>query len=180
MDWPLFSLFDAGVRQAAERTGFVVSIPESAVIDTGKHQVVYVESMPGQFDAVEVRLGRRCGDHYPVRAGLELGQRVAMTGAVLLDAESQLNPNVAAAYFGSGARPASSRENPPAKSSSPASDDKQLIARQKTCPVSGGDLDSMGGPKRVVVEGRVVFICCEHCEKSLRQKPALYLSKLPK
>lgn len=180
VDWPLFSLFDAGIRQAAARAGFVVSIPESAVIDTGKRQVVYVESMPGQFDALEVRLGRRCGDHYPVRAGLELGQRVATTGAVLLDAESQLNPNVAATYFGSGSRPAPAREAPPSKPSSAPSDDKQLIARQKTCPVSGGDLDSMGGPVKLVVEGRVVFICCEGCEKPLRQKPALYLSKIPK
>jgi hypothetical protein len=178
--WPLYSLFDAGVRQAAARAGFVVCIPESAVIDTGKRQVVYVETMPGQFDAVEVLLGRRCGDHYPVHAGLELGQRVATTGAVLLDAESRLNPNVAATYFGAGARPAPSREAPPSKPGSPASDDKQLIARQKTCPVTGGDLDAMGGPKKVVVDGRVVFICCEHCEGLLRQKPALYLSKLPK
>jgi hypothetical protein len=141
--------------------------------------VVYVESMPGMFDAVEVRLGRRCGDFYPVRAGLELGQRVATAGAVLLDAETRLNPSVAASYFGSGPRTPAPPPQPNAPGS-PAPDDRQLAARQKICPVSGGDLDSMGGPVKLVVDGRIVFICCEGCEKPLRQKPAQYLLKLPK
>jgi len=178
IEWPLFALVDAGMRQAAAREGLVVCVPESAVIDTGTRRVVYVESMPGVFDAVEVRLGRRCGDHYPVHAGLEPGQLVATTGAVLLDAETRLNPNVAATYFGSGSRtPAASPQTNPAPSST--SDDRQLIARQKICPVSGGDLGSMGGPVKVVVDGRVVFICCKECESSLRKEPGQYLMKLP-
>ncbi len=85
---PLFALLDAAVHHAAAREGLALGVPESAVIDTGTRQVVYIESMPGMFDAVEVRLGRRCGDYYPIRSGLELGQRVATAGAVLLDAET--------------------------------------------------------------------------------------------
>jgi len=180
LEGPLFALLDAGVRQAAARESFVLAVPESAVIDTGTRRLVYVETMAGMFDVVEVRLGRRSGDHYPVLAGVELGQRVAAAGAVLLDAETRLNPALAATYFGSGSRsPASSRQ--PTAGSSPAqSDDRQLIARQKICPVRGADLDSMGGPVRLVLDGRIVFVCCEGCEKPLRQKPAFYLAKLPK
>src|SRR5262249_29030698 len=152
---------------------------ESAVIDTGTRRVVYVESMPNTFDAVEVRLGRRCGDFYPVRSGVASGQRVATAGAVLLDAETRLNPSLAASYFGSGPRtPTRARQATPG--ASPASDDRELIARQKICPVGGGDLDAMGGPVKLVVDGRVVFVCCEGCEKPLREKPAFYLQKLPK
>jgi hypothetical protein len=157
-------------------------VPESAVIDTGTRKVVYVESMANMYDAVEVLLGRRCGDYYPVRAGLEPGQRVATTGAVLLDAETRLNPSIAASYFGSGSR--TSLPEPPkpntGSQSSPSSEDERLIAKQKICPVSGGSLDSMGGPVKLVIDGRVVFICCEGCEKQLRQKSAIYLQKLPK
>ena len=177
---PLFGQLDAAVDHAAAREGFALGVPESAVIDTGTRQVVYVESMPGMFDAVEVRLGRRCGDYYPVRAGLELGQRVATAGAVLIDAETRLNPSVAASYFGSGSRPPSAQQTSPAAPGSPTPDDRQLIARQKICPVGGGDLDAMGGPVKLVVNGRVVFICCEGCEKPLRKNPDLYLPKLPK
>jgi hypothetical protein len=177
---PLFALMDAGLRQAAAREGFVLSVPESAVIDTGTRRAVYVETMAGVFDAVEVRLGRRCGDFYPVRAGVELGQRVATAGAVLLDAETRLNPNVAATYFGSGPRSPTGTHPAPGGSSPSESDDRQLIARQKICPVMGEDLYAMKGPIKLIVEGRVVFICCKGCEKPLRQKPALYLSRIPK
>jgi hypothetical protein len=39
-------------------------------------------------------------------------------------------------------------------------------------------LDSMGGPVRVEVAGRVVFVCYEGCIKPLRKDPAKYLGKL--
>jgi hypothetical protein len=80
--------------------GEVLALPESALVDTGSRKVVYLERAPGMFDGVEVEVGPRCGDHYPVIRGLEAGQRVATAGAFLLDAETRLNPNVAAGYFG--------------------------------------------------------------------------------
>jgi Cu(I)/Ag(I) efflux system membrane fusion protein len=176
------ALLAAGMRQPVAREGYTLCVPESAVIDTGRRRVAYVESMPELFDAVEIRVGRRYGDFYPVRSGLEPGQRVATAGAVLLDAETRLNPSVAAGYFGAGSRTPTPPPAGPAAPASPEPDDKQLIAKQQTCPVRGTDLndDSMGGPVKVVVDGWVVFICCKACEKPLRQKPALYLSKLPK
>ena len=171
---PLAALLDAAARQALAREGYTLCVPESAVIDTGTRRAVFVEAMPGMFDAIEVRLGRRCGDFYPVLSGLEPGQRVATAGAVLLDAETRLNPSLAASYFGAGPRSPA----PPAGPSSP--DDKLLAERQKLCPVTEEPLDSMGGPVKLVVEGRVVFICCKGCEARLRAKPGEYLKKLPK
>ncbi|MBI2432291.1 MAG: efflux RND transporter periplasmic adaptor subunit, partial [Candidatus Hydrogenedentes bacterium] len=52
----------------------VLSIPESAVIDTGARKIVYVEAEPGLYDARQVELGPRSGNYYPVLAGLTLGQ----------------------------------------------------------------------------------------------------------
>ncbi len=92
--------------------GQVLTVPESAVIDSGFRTVVFIETMPGMFDGVEVVLGPRCGDWYPVVKGLEAGQRVAVSGAFLLDAETRLNPSLASSYFG-----AASRAAPPAHSS---------------------------------------------------------------
>ena len=70
----------------------VLSVPESAVIDTGRRQVVYVEAEPGVFEGRVVILGRRVGDRYPVLEGLAPGEKVAAAGAFLIDAESRLNP----------------------------------------------------------------------------------------
>ena len=70
----------------------VLSVPETAVIDTGSRKVVYVEASPGLFEGRAVTLGPRAGDSYPVLAGLAPGERIAAAGAFLIDAESRLNP----------------------------------------------------------------------------------------
>jgi hypothetical protein len=93
-------------RRVLHQRGLTLAVPTSAVIDTGERKVVFVERMAGMFDGVEVTLGRRCGDHYPVLRGLEPGEQVVTAGAFLLDAETRLNPSLAASYFGAGGRPA--------------------------------------------------------------------------
>lgn len=164
------SLFWMAPHAIALERGLVLAVPETAVVDTGSRKVVFVERMRGMFVGVEVTLGRRCGQHYPVLSGLEPGQQVVTAGAFLLDAETRLNPSVAASYFG-----ASGAARPAGKSTS---EDEALIARQKLCPVSGAPLGSMGAPYRVVVEGQVVFLCCDGCEAELRKNPKPFLAKL--
>lgn len=78
----------------------VLAVPETAVVDTGKRKVVYVESAPGVFDAHEVVLGPRAGVFYPVVSGIDAGMRVATAGSFLIDAETRLNPAAAGSYFG--------------------------------------------------------------------------------
>ena len=38
-----------------------------------------------------------------------------------------------------------------------------LVKAQKICPVSGRDLDSMGGPVRADISGATMFLCCKEC-----------------
>jgi Cu(I)/Ag(I) efflux system membrane fusion protein len=177
----LDALLQAAVHQAALHRGLLPAIPESAVIDTGSRKAVFLARSPGLFDAVEVRLGRRCGDAYAVLAGLEPGQTVVTAGAFLLDAETRLNPGAAASYFGAGPR-ASASSAPALAGPAPAtsSDDQSQIARQKTCPVTGKALGSMGPPCRVVIDGVTVFLCCDGCEPGLKANPGKYLSQLPR
>jgi Cu(I)/Ag(I) efflux system membrane fusion protein len=80
--------------------GEVLAVPESAVIDTGKGHVVYVDRGEGMFEGVEVVVGPRAAGHYAIVRGLEAGEKVVAAGAFLLDAETRLNPNASAAYFG--------------------------------------------------------------------------------
>ena len=83
----------------------VLAVPESAVIDTGTRTVAYRQSAPGTFDMVEVKLGPRAGEFYPVLSGLAQGDEVATAGAFLVDAENRLNPAAAAQYFGASGGP---------------------------------------------------------------------------
>jgi membrane fusion protein, copper/silver efflux system len=153
--------------------GQVLTVPESAVVDTGSRALVYVERMPGMFDGVEVVLGPRCGEKYPVVSGLEPGQRVATAGAFLIDAETRLNPSLAASYFGAAR---GGRES--ARAPDPPSDLTTLVTSQKVCPVTGKPLGSMGMPGKVVVKGRTVLICCEGCREAFESAPEKYLLKV--
>src|SRR6185437_12976984 len=94
--------------------GQVLAVPESAVVESGGKAVVFVEGTPGTFDGVEVVLGPRCGAEVAIVGGLQAGQRVVTSGAFLLDAETRLNPSLAAGYFGAGrgARESGRRADP--------------------------------------------------------------------
>jgi hypothetical protein len=85
----------------------VLSVPESAVINTGVRKIVYRESAPGTFDMVEVLVGPKAGEFYPVLSGLAPNDRVATAGAFLVDAENRLNPAASAQYFGASGGPQS-------------------------------------------------------------------------
>jgi Cu(I)/Ag(I) efflux system membrane fusion protein len=70
--------------------GDVLALPEEAVIDTGVRRIVFVEVAEGRFQPREVSLGRKGGDALEVLAGLDAGERVAVSAQFLLDSESRL------------------------------------------------------------------------------------------
>ena len=57
-------------------------------------------------------------------------------------------------------------------------EDQTLALKQKTCPVSGQALGSMGAPYKVRVKDRDVFLCCQGCEGQILENPDKYLAKL--
>jgi len=82
----------APATQAIVPTGKVLSIPRSAVIDTGQRKIVYVQTSQGVFDMRAVQLGPAAGEYYPVLSGLSASDVVVTTGAFLVDSENRLNP----------------------------------------------------------------------------------------
>jgi hypothetical protein len=134
------------------------------------------------FDGVEVLLGARSGSFYPVVAGLETGQMVAEAGAFLIDAETRLNPSLAAGYFGASRTGVEATQNEPKVVKQDLAglspDDRELAIAQGSCPVTGKPLGSMGIPPRVVVKGRQLFLCCKGCETTLGSSPEKYLPRL--
>ncbi len=173
--------------------GQVLAVPESAILDSGHRRIAYVERMPGLFDALEVVVGPRCDGFYPVIRGLAPGDRVATAGAFLIDAETRLNPSIAAAYFGAVRNDSDSDATVPATSSESGDDaeaeeiraalaklsaqDRSAAERQKLCPVTGMALGSMGTPIRVKAGERTVWLCCEGCEGAFAKQPKKYLDK---
>lgn len=68
----------------------LLSVPVTAVLDSGVRKLVYVEKPKGQFSPVEIVTGPRTDDSYPVLGGLSEGDMVAVRGSFLLDSQSQI------------------------------------------------------------------------------------------
>lgn len=75
------------------REGIV--IPDSAVIDTGMRQVVFV-AKGGAFQPREVRVGSRGDGLALILSGVAAGERVAVRANFLLDSESRLRAAITA------------------------------------------------------------------------------------
>ncbi|UII21358.1 efflux RND transporter periplasmic adaptor subunit [Fulvivirga ligni] len=73
--------------------GEVITVPQSAVLWTGKRSLVYVKldnyDQP-TFEYREVILGAEKGDHYVIESGLKAGERVVVNGTFSIDAAAQL------------------------------------------------------------------------------------------
>lgn len=57
--------------------------------------------------------------------------------------------------------------------------DAAAVAFQRICPVMNKPLDAMGGPWKINLRGREVFVCCPGCTKALEREPAKFLAMLP-
>jgi Cu(I)/Ag(I) efflux system membrane fusion protein len=68
----------------------VLSVPESAVMDTGGRQAVFVDKGQGRFEPREVKLGHRGSGYVEVRQGVADGEPVVVSANFLIDAESNL------------------------------------------------------------------------------------------
>ncbi len=81
-------------------------IPDSAVLDTGREQVVFIESVDSSFVPRTVTLGARGEGDVLVLAGLWEGEKVAVQANFLLDSESRLRAAFAGAQPAPGGSPA--------------------------------------------------------------------------
>jgi len=112
--------------------GPTLAVPASAVMDTGKRQVVWVETQAGMFEQRDVQVGARVGDNVQIISGLAKGEKVAATGGYLIDSEAQLKGGGGA---GEAMPPGMKMDQP--KGAAPA---------QPAAPKKGGGMD-MGDMK---------------------------------
>jgi Cu(I)/Ag(I) efflux system membrane fusion protein len=78
----------------------VLTVPESAVIQTGDRTLVFVDKGQGHYEPREVSIGERVPGGYHVRGGLMAGERVVVSANFLLDSESSIRSAIARASGG--------------------------------------------------------------------------------
>ena len=74
--------------------GKMLTIPKSAVLRTGKKDIVFVDKGEGNIEIRRVLLGLKAGGYYEVLRGLSPGERVVSRANFLIDSESQVQAAV--------------------------------------------------------------------------------------
>ncbi|MBX3744206.1 MAG: efflux RND transporter periplasmic adaptor subunit [Verrucomicrobiae bacterium] len=77
------------------KVGERLTAPASALIDTGKRYVAFVDGPEERLEPREVKIGTKTDDFYEVVSGLREGERVVTRALFLVDSESQLKAAIA-------------------------------------------------------------------------------------
>jgi len=67
-----------------------IAVPFSAILPTGKHNIVFVDRNGGKLEPRFIELGRKYGDFYEVKSGLTEAERVVTSANFLIDAEAKV------------------------------------------------------------------------------------------
>ena len=78
----------------------VLSVPRTAVVDTGMHKIVYVAKGNGSYEGRGIETGPAGDDFYPVQSGLKQGERVVTQGAFLIDSQTRLTTGSSGQFGG--------------------------------------------------------------------------------
>jgi Cu(I)/Ag(I) efflux system membrane fusion protein len=79
-----------GDVEIATDNATALTVPASAVIDSGNRQIVLLDRGDGRYTPRKVKLGRRGDGYTEVMSGLAEGDKVVSNGNFLIDAESNL------------------------------------------------------------------------------------------
>jgi Cu(I)/Ag(I) efflux system membrane fusion protein/cobalt-zinc-cadmium efflux system membrane fusion protein len=82
------------VKISNNRSGEMLSVPETAVIRSGKKNIVVLGLGEGKFKPVEVILGNYSEGYFQVIKGLKLNDKIVTSGQFMLDSESSLRSAV--------------------------------------------------------------------------------------
>ena len=85
-----------------------VSVPAEAVLDSGMHKIVYVETSDNVFEPRPVEVGAAFGNRITVKKGLEEGDRVVTAGNFMIDSESRMRTPAVTPAMTPTMRPATS------------------------------------------------------------------------
>jgi RND family efflux transporter MFP subunit len=67
-----------------------LTVPQSAVLNSGQRQTVFVDKGSGYFEPREIKVGAQLAGRVEVLSGLKADDRIVVGGNFLIDSESQL------------------------------------------------------------------------------------------
>jgi len=139
-----------------------ISVPTTAVLDSGMRKIVYVETADGVFEPWPVELGPAFEDRVLVTQGLAEGDRVVTSGTFLVDSESRMH---AGSFITAGAH----------------KEDQKAATLQDLGvtidPVCGMPIDHDAAVNSGHLEkyhGTTYLFCSDRCQRKFQKDPAKY------
>jgi RND family efflux transporter MFP subunit len=159
--------------QAAMPAG--LTVPQDAVLDSGREQRVFVERSSGVFEPRAVQTGWRSGDRVEIVHGLAEGERVVDAGTFLVDSESRLKsiaqvPPTPQPVEKNAARSKSER------GSLTANADK---VKDAACGMMIERAKAVAEGNTVTRDGVTYYFCSDRCKKKFGGQPEHYIALNP-
>ncbi|SDY41460.1 efflux RND transporter periplasmic adaptor subunit [Nitrosomonas sp. Nm33] len=137
----------------------VLTVPDSAVLDTGIRQLVLVDLGAGRYEPRTVKLGMQADGYAEVLGGLEAGEAVVVKANFLIDAESNLKAAISG--FGPGdhslaksekshAEPGTFIESAPPKTHRGEGNIKAIDFAHTTITLAHGPIASLNWPSMIM------------------------------
>jgi Cu/Ag efflux protein CusF len=136
----------AGVELAVGARDKVLTVPVSAVIDSGTQQMVLVQKAAGRFEPRAVKLGVRNDDYVEVREGVVDGEAVVVAANFLIDAESNLKAALGGFTAAAGGAPSAEAAASKAVSHQATGTLDAVDAKAGTVTVTHGPVASLKWP----------------------------------
>ena len=189
-DMELLPEMYANVHLRGKIKNRAVLVPDSAIINTGERQIVFVVKGEGKFEPREIQLGVLAEhDMREVLRGLRPGEEVVVSGQFMLDSESRVREAILKFQKpGKVERKVHAHEDP---EKLPHTAPKQgpragipsgaemvgdvIYLNNKVCPVLGGPADQ---GYAATWNGIRVELCCPSCDQKFLEDPRGYLKKI--
>jgi YHS domain-containing protein len=159
--------------QAAMPAG--LTVPQDAVLDSGREQRVFVERSSGVFEPRAVQTGWRSGDRVEIVHGLAEGERVVDAGTFLVDSESRLK---SIAQVPSTPQPVekNAARSKSARGSLAANADK---VKDAACGMMIERAKAVAEGNTVTRDGVTYYFCSDRCKKKFGGQPEHYIALNP-
>jgi RND family efflux transporter MFP subunit len=152
-----------------------LTVPQDAVLDSGREQRVFVERSSGVFEPRAVQTGWRSGDRVEILSGLAEGERVVGAGTFLVDSESRLK----------SIAQAPAKHLPDEKDADRSKSESGSLAAN-TGKVKDAACGMMIDRAKAVAEGNTLtrdggtyYFCSDRCKKKFGVQPEHYIALNP-
>lgn len=162
-----------------------LTVPASAVIDSGKRKTVYVVVGEGIFEPREVVTGWQASDKVEIIKGLQPGEKIVVSGTFLLDSESRMKLAAARLMEEKAEQPAAplvpaaaaAPAPPPAIPATPTQGITANKVKDPVCGMSVNQEQAAADDLTVELAGTTYWFCSADCKAQFAQDPLRFLTE---